>query len=59
MKTEKQIMSEYFSSLGKKCLKTMTKKERSERAKKASEARWAKLKDYKLTHTNFNEKNNY
>lgn len=42
MKTEKQIISEYFRTLGKRSLKTMTKEQRSERASKAGKARWAK-----------------
>jgi len=42
MKTEKEIMSEYFSRLGKKSSKNMTKEQRSARAKKASRVRWDK-----------------
>ena len=42
MKTEKELVSEFFSRLGKKSAESLTKKERSARASKASKARWAK-----------------
>jgi len=42
MKTEKEIIKEHYSKLGKRSLKTMTKEQRSDRAKKANKARWAK-----------------
>lgn len=44
MKTEKEIIKEHYSKMGSKCLKTMTKEQRSERAKKANKVRWAKKK---------------
>jgi len=58
MKTDKEIISNYFSGLGKKCLTSMTKKERKERARKAGIARWEKLKDNKISIIKRNEKNN-
>lgn len=42
MKSEKELVKEFFSRLGKKSAAALTKKQRSERASKASKAKWAK-----------------
>ena len=52
MKTEKQIISEYFSKMGKQTAKKMTKEERSMRASKAGKARWKKVIHRKPCKTN-------
>lgn len=44
-----EIIKQYFSALGKKCLTTMSKEQRSKRASKASNVRWEK---FRLTNLN-------
>jgi len=39
---EKQIVAKYMSGLGKKSAESLTKEQRSERARKAVQARWNK-----------------
>lgn len=43
MKSEQQLVKEFFSRLGKKSAESLTKKQRSARASKASRARWDKF----------------
>ena len=42
-----EVIKEYMSSLGKRCLETMTPAERSKRAKIAGKTRWKKYYENK------------